>query len=83
MLGQGTAAVVLAGILAAQPLTGRSLAEHTFMLVGDGAGGTAIAEVLAEAVARRSPCAAWGSQSPIDIQGQGCEGSVGASPNGA
>ncbi len=71
MLRQGTAAVVLAGILAAQPLTGRSLAEHTFMLVGDGAGGTAIAEVLAEAVARRSPCAAWGSQNPVDILGQG------------
>ena len=56
---QGTAAVVLAGVLAAAPLTGRDLAEHTFMFAGDGAGGTAIAEVLAEAVARRSPrCAA-------------------------
>lgn len=52
---QGTAAVVLAGVLAAAPLTGRDLAEHTFMFAGDGAGGTAIAEVLAEAVARRSP----------------------------
>jgi malic enzyme len=51
---QGTAAVVLAGVLAAQPLTGVDLAQHTFMLVGDGAAGTAIAEVLAEAVARRS-----------------------------
>ena len=51
---QGTAAVVLAGVLAAAPLTGRDLAEHTFMFAGDGAGGTAIAEVLAEAVARRS-----------------------------
>ena len=50
---------MLAGVLAAAPLTGRDLAEHTFMFAGDGAGGTAIAEVLAEAVARRSPrCAA-------------------------
>ena len=50
---------MLAGVLAAAPLTGRDLAEHTFMFAGDGAGGTAIAEVLSEAVARRSPrCAA-------------------------
>lgn len=50
---QGTAAVVLAGILAAQPLTGKQLSEHTFMIAGDGAAGTALAELLAVAVSRQ------------------------------
>ena len=51
---QGTAAVVLAGILAAQPLTGKGLTEHDIMIAGDSAAGTAIAELLAEAIARQS-----------------------------
>jgi len=51
---QGTAAVVLAGIMAAQPLTGKSLADHTIMIAGDGAAGTALAELLAEAIARQN-----------------------------
>ena len=45
---------MLAGILAAQPLTGKSLAEHDIMIAGDSAAGTAIAELLAEAIARQS-----------------------------
>ena len=49
---QGTAAVVLAGILAARPLTGKALTEHTIMVAGEGAAGTALAELLAEAIAR-------------------------------
>lgn len=51
---QGTAAVVLAGIMAAQPLTGKALADHTIMIAGDGAAGTALAELLAEAIARQN-----------------------------
>jgi hypothetical protein len=84
---QGTAAVVLAGVLAAQPLTGVDLAQHTFMLVGDGAAGTAIAEVLAEAVARRgSRCARRprrqdGSRFAACGTG-GCHMSIVAVPNG-
>ncbi len=46
--------MVLAGILAAQPLTGKALAEHTIMIAGDGAAGTALAELLAEAIARQN-----------------------------
>ena len=53
-LEQGTAAVVLAGILAAQPLTGKGLADHDIMVAGDSAAGTAIAELLAEAASRQS-----------------------------
>ncbi len=45
---------MLAGILAAQPLTGKGLAEHDIMIAGDSAAGTAIAELLAEAIARQS-----------------------------
>ncbi|KAK9818384.1 hypothetical protein WJX72_011776 [[Myrmecia] bisecta] len=52
---QGTAAVVLAGIKAAQPLTGKSLDEHTYLFVGEGPAGSAIAELLAEAIVRRKP----------------------------
>ena len=29
------AAVVLGGVMAAQPLTGRSLAQHTYMFAGE------------------------------------------------
>lgn len=46
--------MVLAGILAAQPLTGKGLAEHDIMIAGDSAAGTAIAELLAEAVSRQT-----------------------------
>ena len=45
---------MLAGILAAAPLTGKALAEHTIMIAGDGAAGTALAELLAEAIARQN-----------------------------
>lgn len=45
---------MLAGILAAQPLTGKSLADHTIMIAGNGAAGTALAELLAEAIARQN-----------------------------
>lgn len=51
--------MVLAGILAAQPLTGKSLADHTIMIAGDGAAGTALAELLAEAIARQNMRCAW------------------------
>ena len=42
---QGIAAVVIAGMLAAQPLTGKSLSQHTFLFAGEGRGATATAEV--------------------------------------
>ena len=45
--------MVLAGILAAQPLTKKLLSEHTIMIAGNGAAGTALAELLAEAIARQ------------------------------
>jgi malate dehydrogenase (oxaloacetate-decarboxylating)(NADP+) len=53
---QGTASVVLAGLLASNQLTGKNkLSEHRFLFLGTGETGTGIANLIASAIVQQSP----------------------------
>ncbi|XP_010915394.1 NADP-dependent malic enzyme [Elaeis guineensis] len=51
---QGTASVVLAGLVAALNLVGGTLAEHTYLFLGAGEAGTGIAELIALEMSRQT-----------------------------
>ncbi|CAN0901483.1 NADP-dependent malic enzyme [Linum grandiflorum] len=51
---QGTASVVLSGVVAALKLLGGSLADHKFLFLGAGEAGTGIAELIALEMSKRT-----------------------------
>uniref|UniRef100_A0A1D1YHY4 Malic enzyme n=1 Tax=Anthurium amnicola TaxID=1678845 RepID=A0A1D1YHY4_9ARAE len=64
---QGTASVVLAGLVAALKLVGGTLAEHTFLFLGAGEAGTGIAELIALEMSKQTKAPVEESRKKISL----------------
>ena len=53
---QGTASVVLAGLIASKAITGKALKDHTFLFLGAGEAGAGIADLIAFAIEEETGC---------------------------
>jgi len=63
---QGTASVVLAGVLSSLPLAGKNdISEHTFLFHGAGEAGVGIANMVAMAIAKVKKCSIAQAQAQI------------------
>ncbi|XP_022844657.1 NADP-dependent malic enzyme, chloroplastic-like [Olea europaea var. sylvestris] len=62
---QGTASVVLSGLMAALKLVGGTLAEHTFLFLGAGEAGTGIAELIALEMSKQTNVPLEGTRKKI------------------
>lgn len=52
---QGTACVVLSGLMSSKRITGRSLSENTYLFLGAGEAGVGIAELIVRAMMKEKP----------------------------
>lgn len=62
---QGTASVVLSGLVASLKLLGGTLADHTFLFLGAGEAGTGIAELIALEISKQTQAPVEGTRKKI------------------
>eukprot|EP00049_Salpingoeca_infusionum_P013920 m.259480 g.259480 ORF g.259480 m.259480 type:complete len:556 (+) comp15554_c2_seq2:257-1924(+) len=62
---QGTASVVLAGLIASEKITGLKLSQHTFLFNGAGEAGCGIAQLIADAIVEETGCSMEQARSKI------------------